>query len=204
MQVYITLQLLNQYNGYYIKIDHMTELLLILITPLLIFTSYYYQTQYILKNFMNYHSVSHMYSLQKFRNNFKKGLIFTGILQILWIFLIIVITNIGIHPGHLIFLVGAIGSTMMGFFSLKERKYIHAFGTGLYFLGLSTGAFLLTLQIPNQFNFLFIIALLHFIVWILSIPFYYPKKNGAFAIETLHVLLSYSWLLLITSTILLS
>lgn len=172
---------------------------LMLITSALLITSYYFQTRLMLRHYRSYRTISDMYNLPQYRTSFRIGLMYTGMLQISWILLISSISGSTFTIGHIIFTFGAFGSILLGVFSLKDNKIIHILGGSLYFFCLSIGAAFLAIENFNDSTFISIISLIHVAFWFLSIPVYIHKKNGTFAIETLHCLLSYSWIVLITA-----
>ncbi len=177
---------------------------LIITTIALILVSYYFQTRLMVNHYRQYSTVSDMYNLPEYRSSFRTGLMYTGMLQIIWILLISSFQNYNFTIGHTIFTCGAFGAILIGLFSKKDNYVIHILGGSLYFFCLSIGAALIAVRDFNQSSFIAIASLIHVIFWFLSIPIFIRKKNGTFAIETIHCLLSYSWIVFITGHYILS
>jgi hypothetical protein len=171
---------------------------LIITTIILILVSYHFQTSLMIKHYRDYSTVSDMYALKKYRKSFREGLVYTGLLQIIWVLLIITITGSPLKLGYIIFMYGALGAILLGLFSIKENRIIHYFAGSAYFFCLSIGAAFMAIDSFDQSIVIAVISILHVIFWFLSIPIYIRKSNGTFIIETIHCLLSYSWISLIT------
>jgi len=163
----------------------------------LIGISWFFQTRYILQNWKKYKTISEMYQMSEYRRSFKIGLILTGILQIGLAFAINFPPNFNaMYAGKIFFIVGAIGGVLLGLFSLKENLIIHLIASYQYFFGLAIGAVLITIQshllLPLQIMSLGVVG-----IWVLIIFLQISRKNGVYAIEASHVLLSYVWIILI-------
>lgn len=163
----------------------------------LVAVSWIFQTRHIIANWKRYKTVSNMYKTERFRRSFEIGLVFTGILQIL------LALSINFPPtyaeltiGKLIFITGGFGAVLLGLFSIKENNRIHQIASYQYFVGLAIGAVLITIQsellLPLQISSMLIVF-----IWVCTIAHQIARKNGRYAIEAFHVLLSYVWIILI-------
>jgi len=176
--------------------------------PLIIATylfgvSWHFQTRHMLKNWKKYKAVSHMYALKPYREYFKVGLIGTGILQILFALSLYLPPDFyELNTGKYLFIIGGIGAILLGIFSLNENFIIHEIASFQYFIGLAISAVYITRlsAVPNLVETLSVLIVS---IWIASICGQIFRKNGVFAIQTIHVLLSYVWIFLISFTVIL-
>ncbi len=170
----------------------------LLISIALTAESFYFMTIVALQKYRKYKTVSHMYNRPFARRRFKIGLILTGILQC-WLAISLTLngTSLGFEMGKILFSIGGIGSIIMGIFSLKENRPVHYLAAYIYFFGLAFAAVLLSTNIvvPSYFSTLLILVIFS---WVILSIFQYHKRNYMFAVETLHILHSYVWIMLIS------
>lgn len=178
------------------------DFLLIFVTIMLIAVSFHFQTASMLRNFCLFGSVSDMYALPEYRNSFRTGLVITSFLQLSWLMVVTLKLSYPFSTAHILFLSGSLGGLILGYVSKKEGYYFHTIGGTLYFFGLALGSLVLSLQIFAYTQIILIVLSAHIVVWLISIPYFMRHKNGQFAAETLHVLLSYSWITIATIGIL--
>lgn len=165
---------------------------------LLISISSYFQTVWILKNYKKFDTVSTLYAKEPYRDDFRIGLILTGILQIA--FILSVDSNLKensyLFIGQLLFMFGSVGSILLGIYSTTENHFVHHLSSFEYFLSLALGGFFISISLDVSENVLiFIVGII--LSWILFSLYQKNKTNPMYAIETSHVLLSYVWILVI-------
>lgn len=170
----------------------------LLITLILIFVSYIFMGRDILTQYKKVLDISTLYANPEYRGKFRVGFLLVGVIQVILLFSITIGNKAtGYYIGAILFILGALGSIIMGLRSVSEHYILHTIGGVLYFFGLALGAFFLTININIHPEYM-IIMLAVIIVWGLFCIYQLPKKNRKYGIETAHMLLSFVWLMLIS------
>ncbi len=164
---------------------------------LIVIVSYSLQTKLILHYYRKYKTISNLYIRPFARGKFRVGLILTGLFQILFVLSIGISNDTLFYSlGVFLFVLGGLGSILLGMVSLKENERIHYFAANLYFWGLAFSGIILSfnLNIPLFYSVILISII---ISWIIIAIKQIPLRNHVYASETYHVILSYVWIFLV-------